>query len=89
MHAYMVLASDPQSYAEAEGNFYWDIAMDEEYNSLIQNNTWDLVLLPPNRKLVRCKWIYITKKETDLLQAFISRERRENKRPNFHSIINK
>jgi hypothetical protein len=37
--------------------------MNEEYNSLIQKNTWELVSLPPNRKLVRCKWIYKTKRE--------------------------
>jgi hypothetical protein len=48
MHAYMVLASDPHSYAEAEGNTYWDISMDVEYNSLIQNNMWDLIMLPPD-----------------------------------------
>eukprot|EP00253_Pinus_taeda_P035523 PITA_35523 len=36
--------------------------MDEEYNSLIENQTWDLVLLPSNHKLVRCKWVYRTKK---------------------------
>ena len=35
--------------------------MEEEYNSLMENNTWDLVLLPKGRKMVRCKWIYQTK----------------------------
>jgi len=39
--------------------------MNEESNSLIQNNTWELVYLPPNRKLVRCKWIYKTKRAAD------------------------
>jgi hypothetical protein len=35
--------------------------MNEEYHYLITNNTWDLVPLPKGRKLVRCKWVYITK----------------------------
>jgi hypothetical protein len=46
MHFYMVLASDPQTYAEAEGNPFWEATMTEEYNSLIENQTWDLVPLP-------------------------------------------
>lgn len=39
--------------------------MDEEYNSLIENQTFNLVKLLPNQKLVRCKWVYWTKKVAD------------------------
>jgi hypothetical protein len=39
--------------------------MQEEYNSLLENQTWDLVLLPSGRKLVRCRWVYRTKSATD------------------------
>eukprot|EP00253_Pinus_taeda_P003920 PITA_03920 len=35
--------------------------MNEEYRSLLANDTWDLVPLPKGRKLVRCKWVYRTK----------------------------
>eukprot|EP00253_Pinus_taeda_P019616 PITA_19616 len=35
--------------------------MKGEYRSLLENDTWDLVPLPKGRKLVRCKWVYITK----------------------------
>ena len=35
--------------------------MDEEYRSLMANDTWDLVPIPKGRKLVRCKWVYRTK----------------------------
>ena len=35
--------------------------MKEEYRSLLENDTWDLVPLPKGRKLVRCKWVYKTK----------------------------
>jgi mannosyltransferase OCH1-like enzyme len=39
--------------------------MKEEYNSLLENQTWDMVPLPLDRKFVRCIWIYRTKKEID------------------------
>lgn len=35
--------------------------MDEEYNSLMTNKTWDLVPLLEDIKLARCKWVYRTK----------------------------
>ena len=39
--------------------------MNEEYHSLMENDTWDLVPLPKVRKLVRCKWVYKTKYASD------------------------
>jgi hypothetical protein len=39
--------------------------MNEEYRSLMENDTWDLVPLPKGRKLVRCKWVYRTKYASD------------------------
>ena len=56
---------DPETFAEASGNLDWDAAMDEEYRSLMENNTWDLVPLPKGRKLVRCKWVYRNKYASD------------------------
>lgn len=35
--------------------------MDEEYDSLIRNHTWDFTSLPKGRKIVQCRWIYPTK----------------------------
>ena len=34
---------DPENFAEASGNLDWDVAMDEEYHSLMANDTWDIV----------------------------------------------
>jgi hypothetical protein len=31
----------------------------------MENDTWDLVALPKGKKLVRCKWVYITKYASD------------------------
>eukprot|EP00253_Pinus_taeda_P017693 PITA_17693 len=52
---------DPDTFAEASGHPHWEVAMNEEYHSLLANDTWDLVPLPKGRKLVRCKWVYRTK----------------------------
>ena len=35
------------------------------YDSLHDNQTWELVPLPLGRKLVQCKWIYKTKIAAD------------------------
>ena len=37
---------DPETFAKASGNLDWDASMDEEYRSLMVNDTWDLVPLP-------------------------------------------
>jgi hypothetical protein len=56
---------DPETFAEASGHPDWDTTMNEEYHSLMENDTWDLVPLPKGRKLVRCKWVYRTKYASD------------------------
>jgi hypothetical protein len=50
---------------KASGHPDWDTTMNEEYHSLMENDTWDLVPLPKGRKLVRCKWVYRTKYASD------------------------
>ena len=35
--------------------------MQEDFNSLQENESWELVPFPPRRKLVQCKWVYRTK----------------------------
>lgn len=62
--AMSILDKDPQSLSEAlESNKadQWIHAMEEEYKSLLQNNTWTLVDLPKNKKVIPCKWVYKTK----------------------------
>jgi hypothetical protein len=56
---------DPETFVEASGHPDWDTTMNEEYHSLMENDTWDLVPLPKGRKLVICKWVYRTKYASD------------------------
>ena len=35
--------------------------MQDEFNSLQENETWESVPFPSNRKLLQCKWVYRTK----------------------------
>ena len=56
--------SEPQTYHEAisSANFtYWQEAMDREYASLLENQTWDSIEKPSDRKPVQNKWVYKVK----------------------------
>ena len=57
----MMLGLDPQTFKEAFHDPRWQVAMDEEIDSLHENKTWELVFLPPGRKFVQYKWVYKTK----------------------------
>ena len=57
---------EPRSYTEAiqsPEKSAWQSAMEEEINSLHENESWELVKPPPGRKIVGCKWTY--KKKLD------------------------
>ncbi|KAE8698982.1 ABC transporter G family member 7 [Hibiscus syriacus] len=43
----------------------WRMAVMAEYNTLISNNTLDIVELPPGRKAIGCKWLFKVKKNVD------------------------
>ena len=57
--------------------------MQEEYNSLLENQTWDLVPLPLGRKFVRCRWVYRTKSAAD---GQISRYKARLVAKGFHQV---
>ncbi|MCO5603933.1 hypothetical protein L7F22_058089 [Adiantum nelumboides] len=53
-----------EAFAGSEADL-WQHAMDSEYQSLIDNGTWELVSPPPNRKIVTCKWLLRKKLHAD------------------------
>ena len=61
MHCYMVLALHPHTYVEVARNPFQEASMEEEYNSLLENTTWDLVFLPSSTKLFKWRSVYMTK----------------------------
>jgi hypothetical protein len=59
--ATVAFLEEPQNIEEAltcENSKEWECAMQEEYNSLMANNTWTLVPLHVGRKPVSCKWVF-------------------------------
>jgi hypothetical protein len=56
---------EPETFEEAPSHPDWDTTMNEDYRSLMENDSWDLVPLPKGIKLVICKWVYRTKYASD------------------------
>ena len=62
------LQSDPTSLEEALSSIdsdFWKEAINDEMDSLISNNTWKLVDLPPGCKIIGCKWVLRRKLKPD------------------------
>jgi hypothetical protein len=63
--AQVLKTHDLKIFAKALGHPNWDTTLNEEYHSLMTNDTWDLVPLLKGRKLVQRIWVYITKYALD------------------------
>jgi hypothetical protein len=75
----------------------WKEAMDDEYSSLIKNNTWVLVDLPPGRSTVTNKWVLkkkynaqglITRYKARLVARGFSQEKGIDYNETFSPVIN-
>ena len=56
--------AEPQTMEEARSGEHsdkWKQAADSEYDSLLQNETWDLVPLPSGRKPIGSRWVFKVK----------------------------
>lgn len=56
---------EPSSVEEAAKQQVWKDAMDEEYQSILKNNVWDIVPRPKGKSVVSSKWLYKIKHATD------------------------
>jgi hypothetical protein len=60
-----IIDSEPSSFKEAAGQQVWKDAMMEEYQSIMKNDIWDIVLRPKGKSVVTSKWIYKIKHTAD------------------------
>jgi reverse transcriptase-like protein len=56
---------EPKSYKQAVQDPLWVKAMESELTALQNNHIWELVLLPPGKKTIGCKWVYKIKLKVD------------------------
>ena len=56
---------EPTNYKEASQFDEWRATMNEEFESIIKNHTWDLVELPEGKIPIGCKWLYKPKFNAD------------------------
>ncbi|RVW89517.1 Retrovirus-related Pol polyprotein from transposon TNT 1-94 [Vitis vinifera] len=66
-----------QTYKEAMASrdvAFWKEAINDEMDSIMSNQTWELVDLPPGSKPIGCKWVFRRKYHTDgMIQTFKAR----------------
>jgi hypothetical protein len=60
-----VLSPIPKSYRSALKDPRWNFAMVDEFTTLQNNKTWDLVARPPGANIVTGKWIFRHKLKPD------------------------
>ncbi|KAM2174476.1 hypothetical protein ACFX1Q_033991 [Malus domestica] len=53
---------EPSTFRKASISPHWQSAMQEEFNALKAQGTWQLVPSPPNRTIIGSKWVYKVKK---------------------------
>jgi hypothetical protein len=62
-------STEPRNYREAINHpLYgkkWELAIREEYESLMKNGAWGLVEAPPGRNIVTCKWVFKAKRDAE------------------------
>jgi hypothetical protein len=57
--------TEPQTFAQVVDQQAWREAMLEEYDSIVRNDVWELVLRPVGNSVVTSRWLYKTKYVAD------------------------
>ena len=56
---------EPKSYREAVKHKIWRGSMKHEIVALEDRDTWEVTILPPNKQVIGCQWIYKNKYNAD------------------------
>ncbi|XP_015165841.1 uncharacterized mitochondrial protein AtMg00820-like [Solanum tuberosum] len=59
------LSPTPNTFKQAVKHIEWKNTMDLEYEALMKNQTWELVLRDPINNVVDCKWLFHIKRKDD------------------------
>ncbi|WKA03696.1 hypothetical protein VitviT2T_021792 [Vitis vinifera] len=59
------LIAEPHTVKQALQDPNWKLAMEQEYQALLKNQTWSLVPPPSNVKIIGCKWVFKLKHKPD------------------------
>ena len=65
LHHMAPLSPVPQTYRGGLADPNWQGAMQEEFDALLANSTWDLVPRPPRANIVTGKWVFKHKFKAD------------------------
>lgn len=56
---------EPENFEQASVMEGWILAMNQEYDALMRNQTWELTPKPSDVKPISCKWVYKVKRKAD------------------------
>jgi hypothetical protein len=65
VEALLVETEEPTCYKEAADHQEWIKAIDKEMQSIIKNETWELVKLPTGKRPIGMKWVYKLKRNLE------------------------
>ncbi|KAH9750717.1 Integrase catalytic domain-containing protein [Citrus sinensis] len=60
-HAAFISQIEPKSFADAENDEFWIMAMQEELNQFERNKVWELVPKPKHQSIIGTKWVFRNK----------------------------
>ena len=61
----IIIQNEPSSFEEVVKHQVWKDAMNEEYESIMKNDVWDVVPRPQDKSVVTSKWLYKIKHGAD------------------------
>nr|XP_016494207.1 PREDICTED: uncharacterized protein LOC107813444 [Nicotiana tabacum] len=83
---------EPNSYYEAAKDKRWIEAMEAKIKALEDSKTWEIVLLPPGKKAIGCKWVCNIKHkaigEVEMLKArFVAKRYNQKEGLDYHETF--